>query len=104
MLARFIGALRPGELWADRDFRRLWFGETVNQLGGQITYLALPLAAALLLNASPTEMGVLGALVLLPYLVLGLPVGVWVDRVRRRPILVWSCFAMAASFLLVPLA
>lgn len=61
MLARFLGALRPGELWADPGFRRLWFGETVNQLGGQITYLALPLAAALLLNASPTEMGVLGA-------------------------------------------
>ncbi|MBM4407635.1 MAG: MFS transporter [Chloroflexi bacterium] len=104
MLARFLGAVRPGELWADRDFRRLWFGESVSQLGGQITYLALPLAAALLLNASPTEMGVLGALVLLPYLVLSLPIGVWVDRVRRRPILVWSCCAMAGAFLLVPAA
>jgi MFS family permease len=99
-----MAGLRPGELWHDADFRRLWLGETVSQVGGQITYLALPLAAALLLDASPTEMGVLSALVLLPYLVLSLPIGVWVDRVHRRPILIWSCVAMALAFALVPLA
>ena len=99
-----MAGLRPGELWHDADFRRLWLGETVSQVGGQITYLALPLAAALLLNATPVEMGVLSALVLLPYLVLSLPIGVWVDRVHRRPILIWSCVAMGLAFALVPLA
>jgi len=57
-----MSAVRPGELWHDPDFKRLWLGETVSQVGGQITYLALPLAAALLLDATPTEMGILGAL------------------------------------------
>ncbi len=94
----------PGSLVRHPDFRKVWLGETVSQFGGQITYLAIPLAAAILLGASPAEMGLLGAMGLLPYLVIGLPAGVWIDRSRRRPILVASNLAMAAGLLVVPAA
>lgn len=103
MTAR-IRRLAQGSLWHHADFRKIWLGETVSQLGGQVTYLAFPLAAALLLHASPTEMGVLSACGLLPYLVIGLPAGVWVDRVKRRPILIASAFTLSLGLLVVPLA
>src|SRR5262249_45442016 len=93
-----------GSLWHHPDFRRVWLGETVSQFGGQISLLALPLAAAVALHADATEMGLLAALGLLPYLVLGLPSGVWVDRTRRRPILIGGALAMAAAFAVVPIA
>ena len=93
-----------GSLWHHGDFRKVWLGETVSQLGGQVTYLAFPLAGALLLHATPTEMGLLGAFGLLPYLVISLPAGGWIDRVRRRPVLVASALTIALSLLVVPLA
>ncbi len=93
-----------GTLWHHADFRRIWIGETVSQLGGQVTALAFPLAGALLLHASPTEMGLLGACGLLPYLVISLPAGGWIDRVRRRPILVASALTIALALLAVPIA
>ena len=93
-----------GSLARHPDFRKVWLGETVSQFGGQITYLAIPLAAALLLGASPAEMGLLGAMGLLPYLLMSLPAGVLIDRSRRRPILVASSLAMAAGLLVVPAA
>lgn len=100
ILRRLFG----GQLWHQPDFRRVWLGETVNQFGGQISGLAIPLAAALLLRASPAEMGLLAALGLLPYFVIGLPTGVWVDRMRRRPILIGTALAMAVAFAIVPAA
>ncbi|MFF0771425.1 MFS transporter [Nonomuraea wenchangensis] len=66
------------------DFRRLFVGNSVSLLGSSVTTVALPLTAVLHLDASATEMGLLGALGLLPHLVLGLPAGVWVDRVPYR--------------------
>jgi MFS family permease len=93
-----------GALWRHHDFRRVWLGETISQLGGQVTYLAFPLAGALLLHASPSEMGILGACGLLPYLVISLPAGGWIDRVRRRPVLVSLSFLLAFALLVVPIA
>ena len=72
----------------DADFRRFWLGESIEAFGETIRHVALPLTAVLLLNASPQEMGVLVMLQTLPTLAVSLFAGVWVDRVRRRPIMV----------------
>ncbi len=78
----------PASLWRHRDFMLLWIGQSVSQVGNQFTGLALPLIAVLTLNATAGEMGVLGAMGTLPFLLFGLFVGVWVDRHPRRPILI----------------
>jgi len=77
-----------GRLWRHRDFQRLWFGDTVSQFTAQVTQLALPTVAILLLGASAFQMGLLGTLQLLSFPTLGLFVGVWADRHRRRPIMI----------------
>lgn len=75
-------------LWRHPDFRRLWAAETVSQVGTQITQLALPVLAVTLLSATPFQMGVLTALETAAFLVVGLPAGAWVDRWRRKRVLV----------------
>jgi MFS family permease len=75
-------------LWRHADFMKLWTGETISQLGTQVTLLALPLTAILILKASPFQVGLLGTVEFLPFILVGLPAGVWVDRLRRRPILI----------------
>jgi len=74
-------------LWRQPDFLKLWAGQTISLVGSLITQLALGLTAAVLLGASPIEMGVLGLVQSVPFLLFGLPAGVWVDRMRRRPLL-----------------
>ncbi|MDP9295126.1 MAG: MFS transporter [Actinomycetota bacterium] len=93
----------PRSLW-HQDFRRLWGAETVSQLGTQVTILALPLTAVLILNATPFEVGLLGTAEFLPFLLIGLPAGVWVDRLRRRPILILGDLGRAFALGSVPLA
>lgn len=90
--------------WRNRDFLKLWAGQTVSLLGSQVTVLALPLAAALTLDASATEMGVLTAAGSLPVLVAATVAGVWADRARRRPILVGADLGRALLLATVPLA
>lgn len=75
-------------LWRHRDFMLLWIGQSVSQVGNQFTGLALPLIAVLTLDATAGQMGLLGALGTLPFLLFGLFIGVWVDRHPRRPILI----------------
>lgn len=77
------------------DFFKLWTGQTISNVGSAITTLALPLTAVIVLKATPLQMGVLGGLAFLPHLVLGLPVGVWVDRWPRRPILILADLGQA---------
>lgn len=91
-----------GGLWRDREFCKLWAGETVSLFGTQITLLAVPLAA-ISLGASAFEMGVLRAAHWLPFLLLALPAGLWVERRRRLPVLVLSNLAQAVLLSLVPL-
>jgi len=67
---------------------RLWTGETISQLGTQVTLLALPLTAIVILRANAFQVGLLSTLEFLPFILVGLPAGVWVDRLRRRPILI----------------
>jgi MFS family permease len=75
-------------LWHHPDFLRLWFGQSISQFGNQFTALALQFVALNALLASPGQMGLLAAMGTLPFLLIGLFVGVWVDRHRRRPILI----------------
>lgn len=93
-----------GTLWRHRDFRTLWISLTITHFGGQITFLALPLTAALLLNASPTEMGVLIAVEALPYTLFGLFTGVLVDRSRKLPLIIMADVGRGLALLLVPIA
>lgn len=89
---RRLGLLR------ERDFLKLWTGQTISLLGSEITVLALPLTAILLFHATAFQVGTLSTAEFLPFVLLGLPVGVWVDRLRRRPILV---VADAARFVVI---
>jgi MFS family permease len=89
-------------LWRNSDFLKLWGGETVSQFGNQISQLALPLTAVLALDASPAEMGVLNAAIYAPFLVLTLLVGVWVDRAKRRPIMLLSAVGRALVLAILP--
>jgi len=84
-------------LWRHGDFVRLWSSLTITHFGGQITFLALPLTGALLLDATPLEMGVLTALEALPFALFGLFAGVLVDRAPKLPIIVWSDIARALA-------
>ncbi|MFB7200445.1 MFS transporter [Streptomyces sp. NPDC056240] len=75
-------------MWRDRDFRRLWVGQTVSQLGEHTTLVVLPLCAVLTLGAGAGELGVLRAVGQAPILLLSLLVGAWVDRWRTRTVMV----------------
>jgi MFS family permease len=87
-----------------RDFRRFWLGQTTSKLGSSITSVALPLVAVATLDASTMQVAMLSAATWLPWLLVGLPAGAWVDRLPRRPVLV-SCDVVALLVLLsVPVA
>lgn len=94
--------LAAQSLWRHGDFLRLWGGQTVSQFGEQITVLALPLTAVLLLHANAFQMGVLGAMSTLPFVLVGLFVGVYADRRRRRPLLIAADVGRALLLGLVP--
>jgi len=93
-----------GKLWSDGDFLRLWTGETVSEVGTQVTLLAIPSVAILVLRAGPFEVGLLTALEFLAFPVLGLIAGVTADRVRRRPIMIVSDLGRVAALASVPIA
>jgi MFS family permease len=93
----------PDSVWVDREFVRYWAGQTVSQVGSQVTELALPLVALLQLGASSTAVGLLRAVEFVPYLLLTLPVGVLADRRRRRPLMIGADLGRAALLALVPI-
>jgi MFS family permease len=95
---------RPGGLWRHRDFLSLWGAETISQFGTQITFLALPLVAILVLDESAFRVAALTSVYFLPFLLFTLPAGVWVDRLRRRPILVLGDLVRAVALATVPVA
>jgi MFS family permease len=97
-------ALAPDDLLRDAVFRRLWSSILISSLGGQITMLALPLTAAVLLQATPTQMGVLVAMEIAPFVLLSLPSGVWLDRVRKLPVYIAGEAALGLIVASVPLA
>ena len=77
-----------GRLWRHADFLKLWAGETVSEFGSQVTLLAVPTVAILVLHAGPFQVGLLSALEFLAFPTLGLVAGVYADRLRRRPIMI----------------
>src|SRR4051794_28020672 len=91
-------------LWHHPDFLKLWVGESISLVGSQITSLALPLVVVVVLDAGPLQMGALGAAQYAPFLLFGLIAGVWLDRVRRRPILVWTDIGRAALLASIPIS
>ncbi len=91
-------------LWQRRDFLTLWAAETISQFGTQITFLGVPLIAIMTLKATPLEVGILRAVEFVPVVLISLPAGVWVDRVRRRPLLIGSDSGRALALLVIPLA
>ena len=92
------------DLLRDAVYRRLWISILISSVGGQVTLLALPLTAALLLQATPTQMGLLTAVETLPFALLSLPAGVWLDRVRKLPVYVLGEMTIAVAVASVPLA
>jgi MFS family permease len=93
-----------GGLWRHPDFLKLWSAETVSQFGTQVSNLAIPLAAILVLDATAFEVAALGVVVFLPFILFTLPAGVWVDRLRRRPILIAGDLGRAALLGSIPIA
>ena len=93
-----------GGLWGEADFRRLWVGQTVSELGSVVTRTAIPIAAVVTLGASAAEMGLLVAAASSGVLIVGLFAGVWTDRLRKRPIMIASDLTRAAVLATVPAA
>jgi len=91
-------------LWQHSDFLKLWTGQTISRLGSVVTRTALPLVALLVLGAGPREMAYLVISSSLGTLLVGLVAGAWVDRLRRRPILIWTDIIRAALLFWVPVA
>ena len=92
-------------LLRETQFRRFWLGQTISVFGDNVTLLALPIVAVLILHADPAQMGLLTAIGLLPHLLFSLPAGVWLDRVHNRRRLMILCDAgRAAAIATIPLA
>ena len=92
-----------GGLWRHADFLKLWSAQTVSQFGSQVSQLALPLVAVVVLKASAFEVALLGMFDFLPFLLFALPAGVWVDRLPRRPILVLADLGRALALASIPI-
>ncbi|MBO0840611.1 MAG: MFS transporter, partial [Sciscionella sp.] len=93
-----IGLLRQ------RDFRLLWVGETTSKLGSAVTMVALPLVAVISLHANTFTVSALEAAAWLPWLLIGLPAGAWVDRLPRRAVMITCDVLSAVLFASVPIA
>lgn len=91
-------------IWKNPAVLRLWLADILSKAGSQITRVALPLTAVLVLEATPAQMGILGVARSLPNLLFGLFVGVWVDRVKRGPVLVAADVGRALLLLSIPAA
>ncbi len=96
--------LAPTDLLRDATYRRLWTSILISSFGGQVTLLALPLTAAVLLHAAPTQMGLLTAMEILPFALFSLPTGVWLDRVRKLPVYVVGELSISVAVATVPVA
>lgn len=97
-------ALAPDDLLRDATYRRLWSSILISSFGAQVTLLAIPLTAAVLMHAAPTQMGFLTAMELVPFALLSLPTGVWLDRVRKLPVYLFGELAIATAVATVPVA
>ncbi|WP_448061861.1 MFS transporter [Cellulomonas hominis] len=91
----------PRSLARHRNFRQLWVGDALGQFGAQLTMLALPILAVRHLDATEWQMGALSAAETAAFLVIGLPAGAWVDRMRKRRVLILADVVRAAVLAVV---
>jgi MFS family permease len=91
-------------LWHHADFMRLWSAATISLLGSQVSLIAIPVIAVLVLNVSPFEVAMLATVEMLPFILFALPAGAWLDRVRRRPVMVAGDFGRGLALLTIPVA
>jgi MFS family permease len=89
-------------LWHDRNFLTLWSGQTLSEFGAQISMLGIPVLAVVLLDATAFQVGVLDAAGLVAFLIIGLPAGVWVDRMRKRHVMIWADAVRAVAIGTIP--
>lgn len=98
-------SFRPrSPLWHDRGFVDLWAANGISQLGTQVSVLAIPLTALFVLKKGALEVALLRAFSVLPFVVFSLPAGVWIDRVRRRPLMIVADFGRALNLATIPIA
>jgi MFS family permease len=98
------GAGAKPSLWRDRAFLAVWSASTISIFGSLITRTALPFAAILVLQAGPLEISAIRAAEQIAALIIGLAAGAWVDRLRRRPIMIWSDLGRAVLLGSIPVA
>jgi MFS family permease len=91
-------------LWSNNAFVRVWTAASISIFGSLITRIALPLVAILTLDAGPIEVAVLRGMDLAVALIVGLVAGAWVDRLRRRPVLIWADLGRAALLMVIPVS
>jgi MFS family permease len=97
------GPIRPS-VWRHRDFAKLWSAATVSVLGSQITLIAVPFIALTMLGASAFQVSLLAAVEMLPFLLFTLPAGAWLDRIRKRPVLIAADIGRGLALLAIPIA
>src|SRR3546814_2066730 len=96
-------AASKGSLWRDANFLILWAGQALSQFGAEITGLAIPVLAVLILDATEWEVGILNAAQVAAFLVVGLPAGAWIDRMRKRRVMMWADVVRAVALGSIPL-
>ncbi|MGD0122230.1 MAG: MFS transporter [Candidatus Limnocylindrales bacterium] len=97
-------AARRPSLWHHADYLKVWFASTISLAGSQVSQFAIPVIAALVLRATVFEVALLGTFEMLPFILFTLPAGAWLDRVRRRPVLIAGDFGRAAALVSIPIA
>ena len=97
------GRARPS-LWRHADYLKIWSAATISLMGSQVSLIAIPFIAAAVLHASAFQVAMMGMFELLPFIVFALPAGAWLDRVRRRPVLIAGDLGRAAALLTIPIA
>ena len=90
--------------WRNRSFLKLWGGQTVSELGSTITQIALPTVAVFQLHAGPFELGLLSAFARLPFPLLALPIGVWIDQLPRRRVMILADIGRTIALASIPIA
>jgi MFS family permease len=91
-------------LWSNSAFVRVWSAATISIFGSLVTRMALPFVAILVLGAGAFEVALVRSIDLLAALLFGLIVGAWVDRLRRRPVMIWADLGRAVLLVTIPIA
>ncbi len=102
-----VAAAAPGHrasLWRNAEYLKLWAAATISQMGSQVSLIAIPFIAAVVLHAAAFQVALLGAFEMLPFILFALPAGAWLDRVRRRPVLIAGDLGRAAALATIPIA